>query len=144
MTGWRVGFAVGNRKAIEGLSAIKSNIDSGVFQAVQIAGIEALRNDQSCVRDMIEIYSRRRDLMVKGLRGAGFDVEAPRATFYLWIRVPEGYTSTQLTARMLQKGVVVTPGNGFGEPGEGYFRIALTQKRDRLTEAIERIKDITF
>ena len=141
MTGWRIGFAVGNREAIDGLGAIKSNIDSGVFQAVQMAGIEAIRGDQSCVRDMVQVYSRRRDLMVKGLRDVGFEVESPRATFYLWIKVPEGYTSAELTERLLEDaGLVVTPGNGFGGPGEGYFRIALTQKRARLAEAVERLK----
>jgi LL-diaminopimelate aminotransferase len=144
MTGWRIGFAVGNRSMVDGLGAIKSNIDSGVFQAVQIAGIKALRDDQSCVKEMVEVYTRRRDLTVKGLSEAGFDLASPKATFYLWIRVPQGYTSAQLTTRLLEKGVVVTPGNGFGEPGEGYFRIALTQKRDRLEEAIERIKSMTF
>ena len=144
MTGWRIGFAVGNRAMVDGLGAIKSNIDSGVFQAVQIAGIKALRDDQSCVQEMVEVYTRRRDLMVKGLSDAGFELESPKATFYLWIRVPKGYTSAQLTTRLLEKGVVVTPGNGFGEPGEGYFRIALTQKQDRLEEAIERIKSMTF
>ena len=141
MTGWRIGFAVGNREAIDGLGAIKSNIDSGVFQAVQMAGIEAIRGDQSCVRDMVQVYSRRRDLMVKGLQDVGFEVESPRATFYLWIKVPEGYTSAELTERLLEDaGLVVTPGNGFGEPGEGYFRIALTQKRARLAEAVERLQ----
>ena len=142
MTGWRIGFAVGNREAIAGLGAIKSNIDSGVFQAIQIAGIKALRDDQSCVRNMTETYARRRNLMAKGLREAGFAVEEPKATFYMWVRVPNGFTSTQLASRLLEKGVVVTPGNGFGEPGEGYFRIALTQENDRLAEAIERIKDL--
>lgn len=142
MTGWRIGFAVGNRDAIDALGAVKSNIDSGVFQAVQIAGIQALRYDQSCVREMAETYARRRDLMVKGLREAGFEVASSKATFYLWIRVPKGYTSAQLTTRLLEKGVVVTPGSGFGDPGEGYIRIALTQKRNRLEEAIERIKQM--
>ncbi|MEE9611154.1 MAG: LL-diaminopimelate aminotransferase [Desulfatiglandales bacterium] len=144
MTGWRIGFAVGNKEAIDGLGGIKSNIDSGVFQAVQLAGIKALRDEQSCVRQMTEIYARRRDLMVKGLREAGLELESPKATFYLWIEVPKGYTSAQLATRLLEKGVVVTPGNGFGEPGEGYIRIALTQKRDRLSEAIERIKAMKF
>jgi LL-diaminopimelate aminotransferase len=145
MTGWRIGFAVGNRKAIEGLGAIKSNIDSGVFQAVQLAGIEALMGDQSCVREMIQVYSNRRNLMVKGLRDAGYEVESPKATFYLWVRVPEGLTSTEVATQLLENaGVVVTPGNGFGEPGEGYFRIALTQKRERLAEAVERIKSAIF
>lgn len=141
MTGWRIGFAVGNAKAVEGLGAIKSNIDSGVFQAVQYAGIEALRGDQTCVKEMTDVYARRRNLMVEGLRAAGFQVDSPKATFYLWIKVPKGYTSTQIAARLLEEaGVVVTPGNGFGQPGEGYFRIALTQKRDRLSEALDRLK----
>jgi LL-diaminopimelate aminotransferase len=145
MTGWRIGFAVGNRKAIEGLGAIKSNIDSGVFQAVQMAGIEAIRGDQSCVMEMVEVYTRRRDLMIQGLEDAGFEVESPKATFYLWVKVPEGYTSAVLSTRLLEDaGLVVTPGNGFGEPGEGFFRIALTQKRERLSEAIERIKAISL
>lgn len=145
MTGWRIGFAVGNSKAIEGLGAIKSNIDSGVFQAIQMAGIEAIGGDQSCVEEMIQVYTRRRDLMVKGLQDVGFEVESPRATFYLWIKVPEGYTSSELTTRLLEDaGVVVTPGNGFGEPGEGYFRIALTQKRERLTEATQRLKALNL
>lgn len=143
MTGWRIGFAVGNREAIGGLGAIKSNVDSGVFQAVQMAALAAIRGDQSCVTEMVEVYKRRRDLMVKGLKDAGFQVTSPRATFYLWVKVPEGYTSAQLTARLLEDvGLVVTPGNGFGEPGEGYFRIALTQKRERIAEAIQRLKDM--
>ena len=145
MTGWRIGFAVGNRAAVEGLGAIKSNIDSGVFQAVQMAGIAALRGDQSCVGEMARVYAGRRDIMVKGLEDAGFAVDSPRATFYLWVRVPEGYTSTQLATRLLEEaGLVVTPGNGFGGPGEGYFRIALTQKRESLMEAIERLGAMAF
>ncbi|EFK11904.1 LL-diaminopimelate aminotransferase [delta proteobacterium NaphS2] len=143
MTGWRIGFAVGNPEGVAGLGAIKSNIDSGVFQAVQKAGIEAIRGDQTCVTEMHRIYAARRDLMVQGLREAGFELDAPKATFYLWIRVPEGYTSASLATRLLEEtGLVVTPGNGFGEPGEGYFRIALTQNKKRLVEAIERLKGL--
>jgi len=143
MTGWRIGFAVGNPKGIEGLGAVKSNIDSGVFQAVQRAGIEAIRGDQSCVGEMIQVYERRRDLVVRGLRDSGFEVDLPKATFYLWVKVPEGYTSTQITTRLLEDaGLVVTPGNGFGEPGEGYFRIALTQNRKRLVEGLDRLKEL--
>ncbi len=145
MTGWRIGFAVGNAKGMEGLGAIKSNIDSGVFQAVQWAGIEALRGDPSCVNEMTRIYQERRDIMVQGLRNGGFEVTPPKATFYLWVTVPQGYTSAQLATRFLEEaGVVVTPGNGFGEPGEGYFRIALTQKKARLAEALERVKGMRF
>ncbi|MBW2284426.1 MAG: LL-diaminopimelate aminotransferase [Deltaproteobacteria bacterium] len=144
MTGWRIGFAVGNKEAIAGLGAIKSNIDSGVFQAVQFAGIEALEGDQTCVADNMRIYTARRNLMVNGLREAGFSVAAPKATFYLWVRVPEGLSSTETASRLLDAGVVVTPGNGFGAPGEGYLRIALACGEDRLKEALERIKAISF
>jgi LL-diaminopimelate aminotransferase len=144
MTGWRIGYAVGNQALIEGLGAIKSNIDSGVFQAIQVAAVKALTYDQGCVKEMVEVYTRRRDVMVNGLKEIGFEVESPKATFYLWIKTPKGYTSAQFAAKLLEKGVVVTPGNGFGEPGEGYVRIALTQKRNRLDEAIQRIKNITF
>lgn len=145
MTGWRIGFAVGNPAGIEGLGAIKSNIDSGVFQAVQIAGIEALRGDQSCVHEMNRTYQARRDFMIKGLRDVGFEVTSPKATFYLWVQVPGGYSSTSFAARLLEEGgLVVTPGNGFGEPGEGYFRIALTQAVDRLSEALDRLRKLSF
>ena len=144
MTGWRIGFAVGNQEAVNGLGGIKSNVDSGAFQAVQIAGMEALKGNQSCVREMTEVYGRRRDVMVQGLRQTSFKVEPPKATFYLWIRIPEGHTSAEVATKLLEEGVVVTPGNGFGDPGEGYIRMALTQKEDRLKEAIKRIKAIKF
>jgi LL-diaminopimelate aminotransferase len=141
MTGWRIGFAVGNREAVEGLGAIKSNIDSGAFQAVQLAGMTALLGDQACVSEMNRVYGERRDMVVQGLRKAGFQLASPKATFYLWVKVPSGYSSAEITTRLLDEcGVVVTPGNGFGEPGEGFFRIALTQKPDRLAQALERIK----
>ena len=141
MTGWRIGFAVGNKEAIGGLGAIKTNIDSGAFQAVQLAAIKALRGPQDCVAQMRKIYQERRDVMVEGLMGAGFEVRKPKATFYLWVKVPDGYTSAEITTRLIEEtGVVVTPGNGFGEAGEGYFRIALTQDKDRLKEAVERIR----
>jgi LL-diaminopimelate aminotransferase len=141
MTGWRIGFAVGHKAGMEGLGTIKSNIDSGVFQAVQRAGIAALEGDDACVKEMTRVYQERRDMMVEGLRQAGFEVASPRATFYLWVTVPDGYTSARLTTRLLEEaGVVVTPGNGFGEPGEGYFRIALTQTKERLAEALDRVK----
>lgn len=143
MTGWRLGFAVGNSEAIGALGAIKSNVDSGAFQAVQFAGIAALEGDQSCVEEMREVYRKRRDLMVSGLRSLGLNLETPKATFYLWVEVPKGYTSQSFATRLLEEaGIVVTPGNGFGEPGEGYFRIALTQKEDRLQQALERMRRI--
>ena len=143
MTGWRIGFAVGSADIINGLGRIKSNIDSGAFQAIQIAGIAALEGDQGCVEDMRRTYRERRDILVDGLRSMGFSVERPRATFYLWIEVPEGYTSAGLTSRLLtEAGVVTTPGNGFGAAGEGYVRMALTVTRERFQEAVERIQSI--
>jgi len=145
MTGWRIGFAAGNQEVIAALGTVKSNIDSGIFQALQLAGIEALQGDQSCVKDIVQVYTERRDLMVKGLRKVGFEVESPKTTFYLWVKVPTGYTSEGLANRLLEdSGVVVTPGNGFGEPGEGYFRIALTQEKERLLEAIQRINQLAL
>jgi len=140
MTGWRIGFAVGNSEAVGGLGAIKTNIDSGAFQAVQLAAIKALTGPQDCVEEMRNIYKERRDLMVQGLNEVGLQVNKPKATFYLWVKVPEGYTSAEITTRLIEEaGVVVTPGNGFGEPGEGYFRIALTQNNERLAAALDRI-----
>jgi LL-diaminopimelate aminotransferase len=144
MTGWRVGFAVGNAEAIEGLAAVKSNVDSSLFQAVQVAAIKALQHDQTCVKEMNTQFGRRRDLMVQGLKAAGFEFEIPKATFYVWAKVPAGYTSAQFAAKLLETGVVVTPGNGFGEPGEGYFRMAMTQQAERIEEAIKRIRALSF
>ena len=141
MTGWRIGFAVGDAALIEGLGQIKSNIDSGAFQAVQWAGIEALRGNQACVQEMQEIYTRRRNILVEGLNQAGWKVDPPKATFYLWVTVPKGYTSAQATAHLLKEaGIVTTPGNGFGRPGEGYIRMTLTVSEKRMAEAVERIK----
>jgi LL-diaminopimelate aminotransferase len=143
MTGWRIGFAVGCADVISGLGRVKSNIDSGAFQAIQIAGIAALEGDQGCVEDMRKTYKRRRDILVDGLRSIGFSVERPRATFYVWIEVPKGYMSAGLTSRLLtEAGVVTTPGNGFGAAGEGYVRMALTVTRERIREALERIASI--
>jgi LL-diaminopimelate aminotransferase len=143
MTGWRIGFAVGNKEAIKGLGSIKSNLDSGLFQAIQTAGIEALRANRESILEMKKIYARRRDIMVKGLRDSGFKVNTPKATFYLWVPIPPSYTSADLATRLLtEAGVVVTPGNGFGYPGEGYIRLALTQDENRLLEATDRIQSI--
>jgi LL-diaminopimelate aminotransferase len=145
MTGWRIGFAVGNERLIAGLSQIKSNIDSGAAQAIQWAGIEALEGPQECLIELNRIYQRRRDLMVSGLKKIGLHLETPKATFYLWIEVPKGYTSTQTTIHLLEKtGIVTTPGNGFGDPGEGYFRISLTVPEERLKEAVARLEKIGF
>lgn len=145
MTGWRIGFAVGRYEIIQGLGRIKTNIDSGLFQAIQEAGIEALNYFETPLKEIIKIYERRRDIMVNGLKEIGLELDRPRATFYLWIKVPKGYTSTQFTSLLLEKaGIVVTPGNGFGDYGEGYIRMTLTLDESLLKEAIERIKSISF
>ncbi len=140
MTGWRIGWCVGNSEIIGGLGQIKSNIDSGIFEAVQVAGIEALEGDQTCVKKMCELYTERRDVLVAGLQKLGLRVEAPKATFYIWFEVPEGTTSSDYAGMLLEKaGIVATPGNGFGDPGEGYVRMALTVSSERLQEAVDRM-----
>ena len=145
MTGWRIGFAVGREEIIQALGQIKSNIDSGAFQAVQVAGIAALEENQDCVDNMNKVYTERRDILVDGLVELGLSVEKPRATFYVWIEAPKGYNSAEFTSHLLSKGgIVVTPGNGFGEAGEGYVRMALTVGKERMKEAVERIKSIGF
>jgi len=145
MTGWRIGFAVGRAEVIQALGQVKSNIDSGAFQAVQLAGIAALEGDQTCVADMSKAYTERRDILVEGLIDLGLSVQKPRATFYVWIEVPQGYTSSEFTSHLLLKaGIVVTPGNGFGAAGEGYVRMALTVGNERMKEVIDRIRSIGF
>ena len=145
MTGWRLGFAVGNAEVISGLGQIKSNIDSGAFNAIQIAGITALDSSQDCVKKNCEIYQERRDILVRGLSKVGIKVETPRATFYVWCEVPEGYTSAEFASLLLKEaGIVVTPGNGFGDPGEGFIRMALTVDKGRLEEAISRMEKLNF
>lgn len=144
MTGWRIGFAVGNRDVLAGLGKIKTNLDSGVFQAIQEASITALNTDDSTLSGIRNIYQERRDVLYNGLRSLGFQVVKPRATFYLWAKVPSGFDSQRFVAHLLEKtGILTTPGNGFGSPGEGYVRFALTVSVDRIKEAVERIKAIT-
>ena len=143
MTGWRLGFVVGNREVLAALGKIKSNIDSGAFNAVQIAGIAALDSDQSCVAENCRIYQERRDVLVGGLQKLGYDVDVPKATFYVWLPVPPGFTSMQFTAHLLEKaGIVTVPGVGFGEPGEGFVRLALTVPKERLEEALARLEKL--
>jgi LL-diaminopimelate aminotransferase len=145
MTGWRIGFAVGHSEIVSGLGQIKTNIDSGVFQAIQEAGTEALNHLDTPLPEIIQTYERRRDLMIKGLREMGLEVDQPKATFYLWIQVPKGYTSAQFATLLIeQAAIVATPGSGFGEGGEGYIRMALTVDETRLKEAIERLKRFKF
>ncbi|MGH8056739.1 MAG: LL-diaminopimelate aminotransferase [Candidatus Entotheonellia bacterium] len=143
MTGWRIGFAVGNAQVLAGLATIKTNLDSGVFMAVQDAAIAALAGSDDCVEEMRRIYQHRRDLLLAGLREIGLQAEPPRATFYLWVPVPPQYTSATLTTRMIREaGVVPTPGVGFGAHGEGFIRLSLTVGDARIREAIERLKSI--
>ncbi len=145
MTGWRLGFAVGNSELISGLGQVKSNIDSGAFNAVQWAGIAALEGDQAPVLEMQSIYQERRDILISGLKEAGLDPEVPRATFYVWCPTPPGYTSKEFTSLLLREaGIVTTPGSGFGEPGEGYVRMALTVPKERIREAVDRIRKLNF
>jgi len=142
MTGWRIGWAVGNARVIEALGRIKSNIDSGVFQAVQEAALAGLLGSQDVVRDISKVYQERRDLVIDGLNSMGWNLPKTKATIYVWARVPKGFTSASFAEFVLDKaGVVVTPGNGYGEYGEGYFRISLTVSVDRLKEALQRMKD---
>jgi LL-diaminopimelate aminotransferase len=143
MTGWRVGFALGNAALVAALGAVKTNVDSGVFQPVQEAAITALDGDDHTLREYCTIYQQRRDLMVSALRDLGLQCSVPRATFYLWAKVPAGYTSASLTEHMLRKaGVVITPGSGFGKSGEGYVRFSLTVPGERLQTAVERIRSL--
>ncbi len=141
MTGWRIGFAVGNAQVLAALGKVKSNLDSGVFQAVQEAGIAALESGESLVDGIRSVYQERRDVLLAGLKRIGLEVEPLHAAFYVWITVPKGFTSTTFTAHLLEKcGIVTTPGNGFGEAGEGYIRMTLCTKKERLIEAVERIE----
>jgi len=143
MTGWRIGFAVGNPEILNGLRLVKTNIDSGTFQAIQVAGIAALTGSQDCIRANLAVYRARRDALAAGLKSAGIEVSKPKATFYLWVRVPDGYTSMQFSMSLLERaGVVVTPGIGFGEYGEGFVRFSLCLDIERIKEACERITDI--
>jgi LL-diaminopimelate aminotransferase len=145
MTGWRLGFAVGNAQMINGLGQIKSNVDSGAFNAVQFAGIAALEGDQGCVAEMQSIYRDRRNALISGLRKMGLNPEMPKATFYVWCPIPAKYKSKEFTTLLLREaGIVTTPGSGFGEPGEGYVRLALTVSKERIEEAVSRIAKLAL
>jgi len=141
MTGWRLGFAVGNRDILAGLGKVKTNVDSGAFESIQEAGITALTGPQDCVRDMNKIYRERRDALLSGLIGLGLDVKTPKATFYVWAHV-NGKASDFSTMLLEKAGIVATPGNGFGEYGEGYVRFALTQPVERIIEAVDRMRKL--
>ncbi len=141
MTGWRIGFAAGNREILVGLGKVKTNVDSGAFEAIQEAGITALSGPQDCVRDMNKIYKERRDALLTGLKELELEVRPPKATFYVWAHV-NGHASDFSKMLLEKAGIVATPGIGFGEYGEGYVRFALTQSVDRINEAVERMRKL--
>jgi len=141
MTGWRSGLVAGNAEVVERYRQLKTNLDSGMFEAVQQATVAALTEAESFPREMSEVYRRRRDLVSDALAAIGLHVEPPRATPYFWVRVPEGYTSESFAELVLeQAAVVVSPGPAYGPSGEGFFRISLTVPDDRLQEAVRRIE----
>lgn len=145
MTGWRIGFAAGNAKAISGLGKVKTNIDSGVFQGIQIAGIEALKNYSLGIEERKKIYEEKRDVFCRGLDEIGISYYPPKATFYVWFETPNGISSKEFTAKLLtESGIVVTPGVGFGKFGEGYIRVSITIAKEKLIEAVERLKNVKF
>src|SRR6188472_158464 len=142
MTGWRCAAILGNAAAIETYWRLKTNIDSGLFEAVQLAGVAALGGPAEPLAEMNRIYARRRDLVVDALREIGVDVESPRGTIYVWAPVPDGYTSTSFCEHVLeQAAVVISPGSMYGPSGEGFFRISLTTPDERLSEAVERMRE---
>jgi LL-diaminopimelate aminotransferase len=141
MTGWRIGFAVGRSDLLAALLKVKSNLDSGVFQAVQKAASAALYTEDRALDEIRMVYQERRDVLIKGLSEAGLSLDPPKATFYVWVAVPRGKTSAGFSTLLLDKaGIVTTPGNGFGKSGEGYIRMTLTVPKERLEEVPRRLK----
>jgi LL-diaminopimelate aminotransferase len=146
MTGWRIGFAVGNPEALAALSKLKSNLDSGAWLAIQWAAVAALTGPQDCVEENRRAYQRRRDLLIDGLAALGWKIEKPRATFYVWAPVPNGQTSADFAGLLLKDaGILLTPGSAYGERGEGFVRMALTVQggdaEGRIREMLKRIKE---
>jgi len=140
MTGWRIGMAVGNAEMIDALRRVKSNLDSGIPQAIQYAAIEALTGPQDCIQEHNAVYQRRRDLVVDMLNSIGLEAKPPKASLYVWAKVPQGYTSVEFTNDLLEKiGVVVTPGTGYGSSGEGYIRVSLTIPDAGLVKGLSRL-----
>jgi LL-diaminopimelate aminotransferase len=143
MTGWRIGWVCGAPVAIEALGRVKTNIDSGIFNAIQRAGIAALEGPQDHIPKMRAVYTRRRDRVVETFNDAGWKLEPPKGSIYVWLPVPAGHDSTSFATLLLTKaGVVVPPGRGYGEAGEGYIRISLTVPDERLEEGLERIRAV--
>ena len=147
MTGWRIGFAVGNAQAVKVLGLIKSNVDTDVFKAIQVAGIAALRGPLDHIDHCNKLYVERRDVVIKALNELGWQIKPSQATFYLWLRVPSGFTSWEFSYFLLEKtGVLMTPGPAYGPGGEGFVRLSLCLPKERLQEAMNRLKEhkITF
>ncbi|MDP2923284.1 MAG: LL-diaminopimelate aminotransferase [Candidatus Omnitrophota bacterium] len=143
MTGWRIGWACGNARLISALAKVKSNIDSGIFSAIQLAGILALEGPQQQIKNMCRMYQERRDVLISGLNSLGWQVEPPKATFYVWLKIPRRTDSLRFSQLLLEKAnLVVTPGVGFGKYGEGYIRMALTVDKERIKEAVERLRKV--
>jgi LL-diaminopimelate aminotransferase len=141
MTGWRIGMAVGNAEMIKALFQIKANLDSGIPQAIQAMAMEALTGPQDCVDDNVAIYQRRRDRVLSALSVLGLAAETPRASLYVWAKVPEGYTSAELAAQLLEEtDIVVTPGSSYGAYGEGYIRLSLTTPDEQVEKGCQRLE----
>ena len=140
MTGWRIGMAVGNAEIIDTLMRVKSNMDSGIPQAIQYAAIEALKGPQDCIDEHNRVYQRRRDRIVEVFNQVGLDVKPSKASLFLWVKLPEGYTSGQFAELLINElDIVVTPGLGYGQYGEGYIRLSLTLPDDQLERGLERL-----
>ena len=143
MTGWRVGTAAGNREMIDALMVVKSNLDSGIPNAVQYMGIEALKSSESEIAERNSIYESRRDRVVASLNRIGLKVDPPRASLYVWARIPDGFTSAEFAELILEEtDVVVTAGNGYGPSGEGYIRLSLTISEEDLDEGLRRLENL--
>jgi LL-diaminopimelate aminotransferase len=143
MTGWRIGYAVGNEEIIRSLGKYKTNVDSGVFNAIQYAAVKALENYRKHTEYNNKIYNKRREMVKKTLDDIGIDYYNSNATIYVWAKVPQGFTSESFSKMILDRAnVVVTPGSAFGEYGEGYIRISLTITDSRLEEALNRIRNV--
>lgn len=143
MTGWRIGMAVGNATAINALMRMKSNLDSGINQAIQHMAIAAFKGPQDCIEKNNAIYQKRRDKVIETLNKIGLKANPPKASLYVWARIPEGYTSADYATKLIDEaGVVVTPGTGYGDAGEGYIRFSLTIPDDRLEEGLARLEKL--
>ncbi len=141
MTGWRIGWAAGRSDVIEALGRLKSNLDSGQFQAVQYAAIKGLTGPKDSILELRKLYNKRMNMVVDGLNKMGWSLPKPKATFYIWAPVPKGYTSASFAEYVLEKaGVIITPGNGYGQYGEGFFRMSITLADERIKEGLSRLE----